>query len=401
MSRIHPILLPGAIFVFLLWSCEKNPVQSGLPDDQLLGVRTLTQSQPEGVTYRVPPQFGHHTKLYLGPFQGYSCDYVLIQFAKTATNHSSLSWAKLLESDSLVVDSVYLELGLALDSGATAPTVEGMLFSQVGDSIFSETRSTHLNFTESNFLQGSSFGNGDFVRIPPDTGQPFYRWDFASLDSTFIDSSSSRTVGFRLVNPGIDSVKIFSRESATPPRILVSYRTLDTSGEAVDTTTVSFTAVSDLTIVTPPDLSTADEEYLTVSAGLGLKSVISLDLAWMDTVSSTLVFDKAQLRLFLADTNFTGHPSLQMVPLKDTVAVTPLQEFPDDAFQVESGFLVEAEPNGYSLTFNLKPILQSIRQEVLPNLGLKLQMKNTSRPFDRLHFLTDSTRLEVRYVQGR
>ncbi len=396
-----------ALFSLIIWNCEKIPTQNGLPPGNLFNVDTLSLHQFSGYTIKVAPELGSQTRLYLGTFDSVSCDYALIQFAKVSSSNSLLTWSKLWESDSIVVDSIYFRIPINIDSttlstGWAPPDVNCYNFSTVSDSIFNESTTNYLNFTDADFQQGTLFTTGDFKIIPPDSGDPYLQWDFSNVSQTFIDSNSSRTVGLQLVNASGDSLRLFSSEASSTPEIVVSYVTLDTANTIVDTITATFLVTKDLTIAQPPEVSQKDQNQLTVSAARGLKAVLNLDLSPLDSLSGSIVYEKANLSLPVTDDMDSLEFNIWVAPIADTLTYSGFQDLGSDSISVQSYYLVSGTMKNNMLNVDMAPILQAFRQNSFPNLGLKLYGKTTSSPFQVLHIdpQNDSNTLKVTYVQA-
>lgn len=392
------------MFAFILWSCEETPLQSGLSSDHLLTVDTLSVNGISGFTYHVPPEFGSHTKLYLGTIDSFECSYVLFQFAQSATNFSALTWSKLLESDSIIVDSVFFQVAVQTDSSGPRPDVECVNFSSVSDSIFNESKTTYENFGLGEYQTGTLIGNGNYVLIPPDSGETFLRWDFLSSAQSFVDSMSSRSVGLNLTSGSSDSLILFSRESIHPPQILVYYRTLDVDGNVVDTLNQSFAVLKDVTIATPPPITSKDQNQLSLSAGKGLKFILNLDLTPLDTLKGQLIFDKADLILPISDSLYNTELEIQVAPLADTLTTFGYVEKTEDDISVQSLYTMRASVANGNIELDLKYYLQAIQQTTITNLGLKFSVKSTSSPFETVHvdlINNPNASLKVLYVQAR
>ncbi|MFQ6614388.1 MAG: hypothetical protein ACE5D1_06050, partial [Fidelibacterota bacterium] len=327
---------------------------------------------------------------------------ILVQFAKSASGNSELTWERLLASDSIQVDSIFMQFAVQADSTTLLPDVEAVNFATVSDSIFNESTSNYLNFSEPEYSQGVSIGTGRFVLIPPDTGNTFLRWDLSPVITSFTDSLSSRTIGLNLVSGTGDLLRLMSRESSDPPQILVDYRTFDSDGNVVDTLSRTFVAIKDLTIATPPPVSEQDRQQLSVSAGRGFKSIVNIDLAPLDSLSGMVLIDLAELRLPVVDSTYNSGLKIQFVPVADTLVSTGYLEKERDDISIQGFFTMDASIDSGYLKVNLKTYLQAIRQKSFPNLGIKLYAMTVTNPFDVIHFSTTTNpRLRVLYVQSK
>jgi len=363
---------------------------------------TLSISDISGFTYHIPPEFGAQNKLYLGTIDSFSCRFVLVQFANAASGYSALTWKKLMESDSIRIDSIFMQFPVQTDSTFLPPNVEAVNFSDVSDSIFNESKSNYMNFSETDYSRGISIGSGQFLLIPPDTGDTFLRWDFSQFATSFTDSLSSRTIGLNLVGDLNDSLRLMSRESSNPPSITVNFRTVDSQGNVLDTLARSFAVTKDVTIATPPPVSLKDQQYLSISSGRGFKAIVNLDLAVLDSLQGMILIDQAELSLPVADTTFNSEFAIQFVPVADTLTSTEYMEKENDDISVRGFFTSDAIISGGNLKVNLKTYLQTIRQNSYPNLGIKLYAKTNTNPFDVIHFsTTGNTHLRILYVQSK
>ena len=345
-SVILKILWIGLVSAFIT-GCMEDPLHADLSQDGLeLEIRELFDI--EGVTYQVPPAIGNKTKLHLGNDEDYL--YKALLFKTSFISYESSLWTLSSFLDSTItIDSAFFTVGISKDTLETPASFSMYYFPLIElDSIFSETKSHYLNFTDSEIDMGEFVSNALEESVEVDTVTTIYRIRFPAenlFDSTFADTSLNYTLMLKLNNPNEELFAFYSREydysNDLTAKLEVYFRqfinpdSADTSQDiSIDTLFKSFLTTQDLSIMVPPALTQEDTSYITIGRGKGLRSLIKLD--FLDTLQlpKQTTFDKVQLTLHIVpDTNISSF-SIWAVALKDTFELSSFESLEEDDYSV-------------------------------------------------------------------
>jgi len=285
------------------------------------------------------------------------------------------------------------------------------------DSIFSETKSHYLNFTDTEIDMGEFVSNAVEESVEVDTVTTIYRIRFPAenlFDSTFADTSLNYTLMLKLNNPNEELFAFYSREydysNDLTAKLEVHFRqfiypdSADTSQDfSIDTLFKSFLTIQDLSIMVPPALTQEDTSYITIGRGKGLRSLIKLD--FLDTLQlpKQTTFDKVQLTLHIVpDTNISSF-SIWAVALKDTFELSSFESLEEDDYSVHGSLFSSGSVLNGKVVFNIKSFLQNQYFENIDNLGLKLYANINNNLQTEVHFYSSNhdslfPKLFIQYV---
>ena len=414
-SVILKILWIGLVSAFIT-GCMEDPLHADLSQDGLeLEIRELFDI--EGVTYQVPPAIGSKTKLHLGIDEDYL--YKALLFKTSFISYESSLWTLSSFLDSTItIDSAFFTVGISKDTLETPASFSMYYFPLIElDSIFSETKSHYLNFTDSEIDMGEFVSNALEESVEVDTVTTIYRIRFPAenlFDSTFADTSLNYTLMLKLNNPNEELFAFYSREydysNDLTAKLEVYFRqfinpdSADTSQDiSIDTLFKSFLTTQDLSIMVPPALTQEDTSYITIGRGKGLRSLIKLD--FLDTLQlpKQTTFDKVQLTLHIVpDTNISSF-SIWAVALKDTFELSSFESLEQDDYSVHSSLFSSGSVLNGKVVFNIKSFLQNQYFENIDNLGLKLYANINNNLQTEVHFYSSNhdslfPKLFIQYV---
>ena len=167
-----------------------------------------------------------------------------------------------------------------------------------------------------------------------------------------------------------------------------------TDSVSVDTYSHHFIATDDLSIIIPPDISNIPN-MLTLGRGLSYKGLI--EIPDLDSILSPLpeqsIITKAELSFYYPIDTSQSNFYLQLQPVSDSLQYDQLQGvLLNDPIEVMSNILpvVNISNNG-KVDLNIREYLQLIHFGYISNFGLKLQVVNTSNPFNLYSVYSQST----------
>lgn len=394
--RILGIGLVCAIYT----GCMEEPLHADLSEAELeLEVRELFDI--EGITYQVPPTIGSKTKLHLGTDEDYT--YKVLLFKTSFISYESSFWTLSSFLDTtLKIDSAFFTVGIAKDTLETPVTFSLYYFPHNAlDSIFNESESHYLNFTDTEIAAGEFVSTTTEESYAVDTTTTKYRVRFAVedlFDSTFVDTSLNYSLMLTLYDTNDSLHTFYSREydysNALSPKLEVYFRQFtypDSADTAqidtlIDTLFISFLTTQDLSIVVPPELTEQDTSYITIGRGKGLRSLIKMD--FLDTLQlpKQTSFDKAELTLHIVPDSNISSFSIWAVALKDTVDLSSFVSLDKDDYSVHSSLFSSGSVLNNKVVFNIKDFLQSQYFENVGNLGLKLYANINNNLQTEVHF---------------
>jgi len=397
-SVIFKILWIGLIYAFLV-GCMEDPLFVDLSENGL-ELETRELFDIEGITYQVPPSIGSKTKLHLGNDDDYFYKALLFKSSFISYESNSLTLFSFLDS-SIVIDSAYFVVGVAKDTLISPETFSMYYFPLNGlDSIFNESESHYLNFTDTEINAGEFVSSAKEESVELDTVTTIHRIRFPAenlFDSTFADTSLNYTLLIKLENPSDELHAFYSREydytNELTAKLEVYFRQFtypdssDTSQDiSIDTLKSSFLTTQDLSIMMPPAITDQDTSFITIGRGKGLRSLIKLD--FLDTLQlpNQTTFDKAELTLHIVpDTNISSF-SIWAVALKDTFELSNFESLEKDEYSVHGSLYSSGSVLNSKVVFNIKNFLQNQYFENVNNLGLKLYANINNNLQTEVHF---------------
>ena len=366
-------------------SCMEDPLKADLSESDL-NLETQELYDIEGVTYQVPPTIGSKTKLYLGSDDDFLYKAVLLKSSFYSYESSAWTLSSFLDT-TVKIDSAFFTIRVAKDTLEIPATFSMYYFPSSGlDSVFSESESHYLNFTDSEIAASEFVSTATEESIEVDSITTNYTVKFPAVslfDSTFADTSLNYSLMVIQENGNEELHSFYSREydysNSLTPKLEVYFRqftypdSADTSGDvSIDTLSRSFLVSQDLSIMVPPDLTEQDTSYVTISRGKGLRSLIKMDFLDSLQLPKQTSFDKAELTLFMVpDTNISSF-SIWAVPLNDTIFLPSFEKLDGDDFNVHASLFSSGSVQDSKIVFNIKNFLQNQYFENVENLGIKL-----------------------------
>lgn len=397
-SSIFKFLGIGLICAFYI-SCMDEPLHADLSTGHIeLDVQELYGI--DGFSYQVPPIIGSKTKLHLGIDEGYT--YKALLFKTSFLSYESFYWTLSSFLDSTVkIDSSFFTVNIHKDTLETPATFALYYFPQnTVDSIFSESETHYLNFTDNEISSGAFVANGVEESYVVDTITTKYRVSFPVdqlFDSTFADTALNYTLMLTLPEGNDELHSFYSREydytNELTPKLEVYFRmftypdSADTSQNvSIDTLSRTFYVTQDLSIMIPPAVTDQDTSFITIGRGKGLRSLIKMD--FLDTLQlpKQTSFDKAELTFHIVPDSNISSFSIWAAALTDTVSLTGFETYDKDEFSVDGSMYTSGSVLNNKVVFNIKNFLQNQYFENIENLGLKLYANINNNLQTDVHF---------------
>jgi hypothetical protein len=405
MQNIH---LSVCLFLLIAISgCLENTVSADLNDPGMMH-DTLSISSIMGFNYQTPPQLGNSTLLYLGTdSSGFQNPFVLFIVQSSSINTSE-TFDSLIDS-TIEIDSAKFILTLNNDTIETGMIFDLYYFPNSGDSIFSESNSNYLNLIESELSTEYVSSGRLFQRLPDSTENiyPTLSFNVLNIIQSFIDSSNINQNRTLLVKPKFDLSHTLSFKSSesgfafAPQLHIFTHDTtyIDSTSDSVSVDTLSheFISTDDLSIIIPPTVSSVPGQ-LTLGRGLSYKGLIEIsDLdSFLLPLPEQSIITKAELSFHYPIDTTQPNFYLQVQPVSDTIHYEQLQGvLLEDPIEVISNILpvVNISNNG-KVVLNIREYLQLIHFGYVSNYGLKLEVINTSNPFNLYSLYSHSSLID-------
>ena len=364
--------------VLLVWRCQESPVYSDLSESNIF-LNDTTFHHIQARSYWTSPELGLADRLYFGSKNNISAFNNLFEMSK-----SSSSWSYFLDSN-VVIDSAYFFI-FSNDSIISIDRNLDLYFSS--DSHFSESNSTNSDFDNFNLSEWNynGFGNGN---IELDTLGDFIKssvkWDISNLIETIIDTSDTNFFrSFLIKYNSTDSTfyTFYSRQatSSLSPQIKFYYRFFD--GDSIDTTTFTYYASKDLTIIEGLNLNVADTSDFGISLGLGQRMLLDIDFS----LPKGSLIKSANLFLF-QDTLYSNDGHKIIIDPISSILDTNIIYFDTDPY-LTLGYPSAMYGTLYNdtLKLSMKEFLQSIILDNDQNTGFKVLSSTANDPFEKIKF---------------
>ena len=241
----------------------------------------------------------------------------------------------------------------------------------------------------------------------PDSSEtifPTVTFNVLNIIRSFMDSSNVDQNKTFMVKPKFDLSDVLSFKSSesgfafAPQLHIFTHDTtfIDSTSDSVSVDTLSheFISTDDLSIIIPPNVSTTPG-LLTLGRGLAYKGLI--EIPNLDSILSPLpeqsIITKAELSFYYPIDTTQSNFYLQVQPVSDTIHYEELQGVLfDDPIEVIPNILpvVNISNNG-KVSLNIREYLQLIYFGYASNYGLKLEVVNTSSPFNLYSLYADTS----------
>ncbi|MEC9273457.1 MAG: hypothetical protein VX680_02085 [Candidatus Neomarinimicrobiota bacterium] len=393
--------------MIIISGCLENTVTADLNDPGMMH-DTLSISSIMGFNYQTPPELGNSTLLYLGTdSSGFQNPFALFKVQSNSINTSETFDSF---SDSTVeIDSAKFILTFNSDTIETGMIFDLYYFPNSGDSIFNESNSNYLNLIESE-LSSEYVSSGRLFQRLPDSTETIYptlSFNVLNIIQTFIDSSNLNQNRTLMVKPKFDLSNTLSFKSsesgfAFAPQLHIfthdtTYIDSTSDSVSVDTFSHEFISTDDLSIIIPPTVSSVPGQ-LTLGRGLSYKGLIEIsDLdSFLLPLPEQSIITKAELSFHYPIDTTQSNFYLQVQPVSDTIHYEQLQGvLLEDPIDVISNILpvVNISNNG-KVILNIREYLQLIHFGYVSNYGLKLEVINTSNPFNLYSLYSHSSLID-------
>ena len=398
MKNIHLSVCFSLLIIFS--GCLENTVSTDLND---LGMKhdTLSVSSISSFNYQTPPELGNSTLLFLGSdSSGFQNPFALFKLPSTSINTSE-TYDSLLDS-TVEIDSAKFMLTVNNDTIENGMIFDLYYFPNAGDSIFNETNSNYLNFNPNDFSPEYVSSSRLFQKTPDSTETILPTLSFNVLNiihSFIIDSSNINQNRTLMVKPKFELTEVLSLKSSesgflySPQLHIFTHDTtfIDSTSDSisVDTLSHNFISTNDLSIIIPPSVNSAPG-VLTLSRGIAYKGLIEIpDLdSLLLPLPEQAVITKAELSFYYPLDTAKSNFYLQVQPVSDSIYYEQLAGvLLEDPINIIPNMLpvVNISNNG-KVSLNIREYLQLLHFGYVSNYGLKLEVVNTSSPFN-LHIL--------------
>ena len=381
--------------LIIISGCLENTVSADLNNPGMMH-DTLSISSIMGFNYQTPPELGNSTLLYLGTdSSGFQNPFALFKVQSNSINTSE-TFDSFLDS-TVEIDSAKFILTFNNDTIETGMIFDLYYFPNSGDSIFNESNSNYLNLIESE-LSSEYVSSGRLFQRLPDSTETIYptlSFNVLNIIQTFIDSSNINQNRTLMIKPKFDLSHTLSFKSSesgfafAPQLHIFTHDTtyIDSTSDSVSVDTLShvFISTDDLSIIIPPTVSSVPGQ-LTLGRGLSYKGLIEIsDLdSFLLPLPEQSIITKAELSFHYSFDTTQSNFYLQVQPVSDTIHYEQLQGvLLEDPIDVISNILpvVNISNNG-KVILNIREYLQLIHFGYVSNYGLKLEVINTSNPFN-------------------
>ena len=381
--------------LIIISGCLENTVSADLNNPGMMH-DTLSISSIMGFNYQTPPELGNSTLLYLGTdSSGFQNPFALFKVQSNSINTSE-TFDSFLDS-TVEIDSAKFILTFNNDTIETGMIFDLYYFPNSGDSIFNESNSNYLNLIESE-LSSEYVSSGRLFQRLPDSTETIYptlSFNVLNIIQTFIDSSNINQNRTLMIKPKFDLSHTLSFKSSesgfafAPQLHIFTHDTtyIDSTSDSVSVDTLSheFISTDDLSIIIPPTVSSVPGQ-LTLGRGLSYKGLIEIsDLdSFLLPLPEQSIITKAELSFHYSFDTTQSNFYLQVQPVSDTIHYEQLQGvLLEDPINVISNILpvVNISNNG-KVILNIREYLQLIHFGYVSNYGLKLEVINTSNPFN-------------------
>ena len=367
------------------WQCTESPIEADL-SHLSLNIDTLSIKIDDAITYRVAPSLGSNERLYLG-----NKNEIQIPISFIGIN-DALYWDYYLDS-TIEFDSLHFIL---YSDDSTLSQVSSPLLYFKSDSQFSESKSTYFDFDGFSLSDWIDLGPPS-VKVLNDTSGFFTQteliWDIMSLVETLTDTADSnliRSFAIQLINSDTNFIEIYSREAssgARDPKVKGYYHQkieIDQDSTSYDTSDFTIYSFGDISVFNSSNVD-SDTNKISLSNGLGLRSIISIDFDSSSIPDGALI-RKANLKVSV-DTSLSFNDFNIIVDPTETDLDTSNTIFESDPFQgIGYPYRVSSSIDNGLFTISLKAFFQNVALGNEPNFGFKLISDEKNNPFDLIHF---------------
>jgi hypothetical protein len=167
--------------------------------------------------------------------------------------------------------------------------------------------------------------------------------------------------------------------------LTVFYRQFLSDTVVLDTTSRSYLAVADISIITPAPISFEDSTTLSVSIGKGLKSIVFVDMGdW--TLPSKSIVSSAQIIFNRVESDSIAQFKVISHPMTSEGIYERFTSFMDDPYDEDLNFFTSTALIDNVLKINHRKAATEIGHKNFTNFGFKLQSSFNNDPFTTVQF---------------
>ena len=184
----------GLIIIFVS-GCMEDPLEVDLENTNL-NLESQELYDISGQTYQIPPIIGSKTKLYLGEEESFQYKVMLFATSYISSESYYTTLTSFLDT-AITIDSAFFTVGVSKDTLENPALFSMYYFPDQGDSIFNESKTHYLNFTDVEISSGMFVSSATEESYQVDSTTTKYRIRFPAevlFDSTFADTSMNYTL---------------------------------------------------------------------------------------------------------------------------------------------------------------------------------------------------------------
>ena len=212
----------------------------------------------------------------------------------------------------------------------------------------------------------------------------------SSIVNAFRDTSVfeyNRSFLVELANESSESFYFHSTDiqAGKQPELTVFYRQFLSDTVVLDTTSRSYLAVADISIITPPPISYEDSTTLSVSIAKGLKSIVFVDMGdW--TLPSKSIVSSAQIIFNRVESDSIAQFKVISYPMTSDGVYERFTTYTDDPYDEDLNYFTSTTLIDNVLKINHRKVATEIGHKNFTNLGFKLQSSFSNDPFTTVKF---------------
>lgn len=396
--------------IFLLAACNEKTINYSKLNDSDAPVKSSIYNVSNIKTFQDLPSLGSLSKLYFGVEKGTENLYSLIKLNSFSGFLPPLSVTDML-NESVVVDSalIFFQTTDTYDSDYALS-----LFSinHNSDNVFSSDSTNYYNLSNyidyeenATFLKNISLKNIE----PEESGFASLNFLFKDQDldfllDNFFDTNvyPSLTLMLKTEEGLSDLFTLESHNSSNAPKMKVWFKTIENEEVVLDTF-ATFFSNSDITIFKPEEISSINQNSITLSSVSGLKSIIEFDLSALKQLSNNEIIYDANLVLNVEDRNFADDEDFIVIvsAIQDAVSNWNYSSFLNDnenseKYYVDPNFITSGNIDNGIIKIPLRSFLQGYKNDFFNNDEILIYGTIANSPYDKIRLSVNS--IEVFYV---
>ena len=199
-----------------------------------------------------------------------------------------------------------------------------------------------------------------------------------------------------------DLFTLESHNSSNAPKMKVWFKTIENEEVVLDTF-ATFFSNSDITIFKPEEISSINQNSITLSSVSGLKSIIEFDLSALKQLSNNEIIYDANLVLNVEDRNFADDEDFIVIvsAIQDAVSNWNYSSFLNDnenseKYYVDPNFITSGNIDNGIIKIPLRSFLQGYKNDFFNNDEILIYGTIANSPYDKIRLSVNS--IEVFYV---